>query len=711
MERSRIFVVSVLVLALVVIVSGIVIMTPRFRGSQGRPGGIVSSVFRAPDTSIDRFASEEEFREYLVAGASAGWNQVGIRSLGTSEMMLMESADSATGFGMANAPSGVAKSSTPRVSETNVRTEGIDEPDIVKTDRDHIYFSREASYYYRDMPMPAGDVFEEVSVSGSADADGMAEDDVVESEVALVPGSAPVRMPTPSRQPSESTDFFSVASDGSVSADGGIERSGEMLLFGDTLVSFSTDGQRVIGYDIADRSAPREIWTVRLDEGSGLMEARKSGDTLYLVERTYASADIPCPIRPMTTASGAMEIACTDIYRPGIPAPVDSVFTVASLDPETGTVDRDVSFVGASGASVVYMSEENLYITYPESADPVGIMVGFFEENGELLSGTFLSNLRRLAGYDLGVEAKLAELSRILGNEFRYRDADERLRIESEMKNRMDDYRKKHLREQEGTGIVKIALDDLSVSASGSVPGSPLNDFSLDEYEGNLRIATTVGGRGSGYWVGGISLGDVESENDVYVLDRKLDRRGQVLGLGLDERVYSARFIGDRGYVVTFRETDPFYVLDLSDPDEPRVTGELKIPGYSSYLHPLGEHRVLGIGKDGGSVKLSLFDVSDPKDPREVSKYILDEYWSEAVSNHHAFLADTDHEIFFLPGSQGGYVFSYDGDELALEVAVAETRVKRALYIGDMLHIVGEDRIVSYDENTWERVGELDVSR
>jgi inhibitor of cysteine peptidase len=708
MHRSRVALISVVVLLIVVIVSGAIVLAPRFRSL--RQGGI-SEILRRQDSGVTRFASEEEFREYLAAGESLGGTAVGIRSFGAPEMMLMESADSAAGFGVMNASDGVAKSTSPRVSETNVRTEGIDEPDIVKTDGDHIYFSRESSYVYRDRPMPAVDIFEEESVSGSGGAEDAMEDGVVESEAVLVPGSAPVRMPAPSRQPSESTDFFSVASDGSVSADGGIDRNGEMLLFGDVLVSFSTDGRRIYGYDISDRSAPREIWTVRLDDGSALLEARKSDDTLYLVERTYANTDIPCPIRPMTTATGAMEIACTDIYHPGIPAPVDSVFTAVSLDPETGEARRDVSFVGASGLSVVYMSAEHLYITYPESADPVTLMLGFFEENGELLSGTFLQNLKQLAGYDLGIEAKLAELSRILGNEFRYRDADERLRIENEMKNRMDDYRKKHLREQEGTGIVKIALDDLSVSANGSVPGSPLNDFSLDEYEGNLRIATTVGGRGSGYWVGGISLGEAESENDVYILDRKLDRRGQVQGLGLDERIYSARFIGDRGYVVTFRETDPFYVLDLSDPDEPEVTGELKIPGYSSYLHPLGEHRVLGIGKDGASVKLSLFDVSDPSDPREVSKYILDEYWSEAVSNHHAFLADTDHEVFFIPGSQGGYVFSYENDELSLATAVAASRVKRALYIGDVLHIVGEEAIVSYDENTWERVGELDASR
>lgn len=694
MERNRIFVVSVLTFALIALVAGVILTVPRFR--EVRRTGFPSS---PEQVGIGRFASEDEFRRYFAEGASLAEGQGGgVRALGAPEMMPM-ALDSATGFG---ADSGMAaKEAAPRVSETNVRTEGIDEPDIVKTDGGHIYFSREPSYFYGGMPEPMPMPMVDTMVVGDGETVG--------SDGSSTPGSASV--PSSRVIPPESTGFFSVASDGTVSADGGIDRSGEMLLFGDTLVSFSVDGQRIFGYDIAERNAPKEIWTVRLDDNGTLVEARKRGDRLYLVERSFAGGDIPCPIRTMTTAKGPFDVACTAVYRPGVPAPVDSVFTVVALDPGTGEAADSVSFVGASGTSVSYMGPEHLYITYPQASDPVGIMVGFLEENGELLSGDFLANLRKLAGYELGLEAKLAELSRILGNEFRYKDADERLRIENEMRNRMTDYRKKHLREQESTGIVKLSSDSLDIVATGSVPGTPLDDFSLDEYGEDLRIATTVGGRWSGYWFGGISLGASESENDVYVLDRKLDRRGGIIGLGLDERIYSARFLGDRGYLVTFRETDPFYVLDLSDPDDPEVRGELKIPGYSSYLHPLGTRLVLGVGMDGGNVKLSLFDVSDPSDPREVSKYLLDEYWSEAVSNHHAFLADTGHGVFFLPGGQGGYVFSYDGDELSLRTAVAGSRVRRALFIGDVLHVVGEESIVSYDENTWEKIGDLDVRR
>jgi len=425
------------------------------------------------------------------------------------------------------------------------------------------------------------------------------------------------------------------------------------------------------------------------------------------VERTtVAGKEHPCPVRPLSTG---LEIACTDIYRPGTDVGADSVFTVLRVDPSDGSVGDSVSFVGSYGESVVYMGTESIFLTFVEPIDQVGFFLEFVRENGSLFPSDLAERLERLSGYDIGFEAKSVELSRLVRNVFLGKDQDESLRLRTEIGNRMADYRQRTIREQESTGIVKIAIDGLRVVGSGSVPGVLLDDFSLDEYDGSLRVATTVGGRSS--FFADIPTGSVRSENDVRILDERLRETGSVTGLGADERIYSARFIADRGYLVTFRETDPFYVLDLSDPERPRMTGELDIPGYSSYLHPLGEGLVLGIGKEGTSVKLSLFDVSDPSDPKESSKYLLDEYWSEAVSDRRAFLSDTERKVFFLPGNKGGYVFSYDGGNLSLALAVSGSRIRRATYVGDTLHIVGEESIVSYDERTWKKIGETDVSR
>ncbi len=172
--------------------------------------------------------------------------------------------------------------------------------------------------------------------------------------------------------------------------------------------------------------------------------------------------------------------------------------------------------------------------------------------------------------------------------------------------------------------------------ASGAVDGSLRNQFSMSEHEGFLRIFTTTGSP----WA------QTDSETQLVVLgegDGRLEQVGAVGGLGRGETLYSARMIGDRGFAVTFRQIDPFYVLDLSDPTAPAVTGELKIPGFSTYLHPVGEHRVLGVGKeatDDGQVtgfKLSLFDVTDPTNPIETDTWTMDGAESAAEYDHRAF--------------------------------------------------------------------------
>lgn len=690
-----------LLAALVLLFTGVLASIPAIRQlgngvGTGASGSGTSTLRGGSAERVGTFSSEAEFRNYLAqakslgAGVSVGGFGAGMEAVSFATPMATSVAKDASSTGAAR--------TTPRVSETNVRTEGVDEPDIVKTDGNHIYYSREARNLYRGgpepMPMMAPATDTATVSSGSAGAG------VSEKMIGIVP---------PIYQPESKTDIYAVAGSGDVSPLGSIGKTGETLLYDDTLVLFESTGRSVTGYDISDRKNPKERWSVPIGDDSMLLEARKSGSRLYLVERTWTNESLPCPIRPLGAAQGMPEIACTDIYRPATPSPADSIFTALELDPTNGTVGDKVSFVGSSGQSVVYMGTDSLYVTYPKPADPVGMLLGFFRENGAgLFSIGFLDRLEKLSGYDIGIDAKLAELSRLIGNEFLGKSQDEQLRLQNEVTNRMSDYGTKHLRELGSTGIVKISLDGLEVGATGAVAGTPLNDFSLDESGGNLRIATTVGGRGELYF-SGISTSGIRSENDVYILDKNLRQMGELFGLGQGERIYSARFIGDRGYLVTFKETDPFYVLDLSDPEHPTKTGELKIPGYSSYLHPLGAHLVLGIGREDGKVKLSLFDVSDPANPQEISKYLLNEYWSEATDDRRAFLADPAHKVFFIPGSQGGYVLSYEGSMLSLKVAVSGQSIRRALYIGDTLYVIGDSAIVSYDENSWQKKGELNV--
>ena len=201
--------------------------------------------------------------------------------------------------------------------------------------------------------------------------------------------------------------------------------------------------------------------------------------------------------------------------------------------------------------------------------------------------------------------------------------------------------------ETENTIIHKISISDgtIEYKSKGEVPGHVLNQFSMDEYQGHFRIATTTG------WMG---------QNNVYVLDGNLDIAGRLEGLAPGERIYSARFIGSRAYLVTFKKVDPLFVIDLEDPNNPKVLGELKIPGYSDYLHPYDETHLIGVGKDAvdmGSfawyrgVKIALFDVSDPENPREISKYMIGDRGTDsyALQDHKAFLFSRSKNLLVIP--------------------------------------------------------------
>lgn len=190
--------------------------------------------------------------------------------------------------------------------------------------------------------------------------------------------------------------------------------------------------------------------------------------------------------------------------------------------------------------------------------------------------------------------------------------------------------------------------------ATGTVDGYLLNQFSVDEHDGLLRVASTSS---PNWWGGGF-----ETDSRVTVLEQRdgaLVEIGMVDGLGRTEQIYSVRFMDDIAYVVTFRQTDPLYTIDLSNPAEPQVVGELKILGYSAYLHPLGDGLLLGVGQDATETgriqgtQVSVFDVSDPADPQRVDQFTLTEGSSSQVEyDHHAFLHWEETGLVMVPVQQ-----------------------------------------------------------
>ena len=234
------------------------------------------------------------------------------------------------------------------------------------------------------------------------------------------------------------------------------------------------------------------------------------------------------------------------------------------------------------------------------------------------------------------------------------------LLAEDEIRNKAEGYRS------------RIHMFDTSGSpryvASGEVTGFLLNQFSMDEYDGSLRVASTTAPQDR-WWSG-------ESESLVTILQlegNRLAEVGRIDGLGRGERIFGVRFIDDIGYVVTFRQTDPLYTIDLSNPSRPKVAGELELLGYSAYLHPAGDGLLLGLGQDADKTgrtkgtKLSLFDVSDPAHPMKIDQVTMDGGYSQAENDHHAFtfwngLVLAPYEGWGRDGS------SYDSGVLAVRV-------------------------------------------
>ncbi len=298
----------------------------------------------------------------------------------------------------------------------------------------------------------------------------------------------------------------------------------------------------------------------------------------------------------------------------------------------------------------------------------------------------------------------------------------------------------------EKTQIYKFDIRnyDIKYLKNASVDGSTLNQFSMDEYNGYLRIATT-----SGNW--GENL-----VNQVYVLDGNLETVGLLKDIAKGERIKSVRFTGNTAYVVTFVQTDPLFVIDLTDVKAPKILGELKIPGYSAYLHPVGDGLVMGVGLDGtetgtnGGMKVSLFDVSDPTKPVECGKFTMSGYEndeaqvyvdSDAYYDHKALCWDEENKIMYIPYSKNVHRWAYNDREnynkttagiVALKVNESEKTLKvageyianstdyaqpdefaRATYINDVIfgYSAYSGLLCSFDKGTQKQLDTLNVSR
>ncbi len=274
----------------------------------------------------------------------------------------------------------------------------------------------------------------------------------------------------------------------------------------------------------------------------------------------------------------------------------------------------------------------------------------------------------------------------------------------------------------------KLDGDKIELVATGELSGSLLNQFSIDEYKDHFRFVLT------GYATvkkpidsqnDSVAFSPRDTVNSLVILDGDLKETGKITDLAPNERVYSVRFMGDIAYFVTFRQVDPLFSADVSDPENPKIIGALKIPGFSNYLFPFGDGKLLGIGQNAdeitgitGSIKLSMFNISDPANVTETDKTDVNSYYSEALYNHKSILCDYEKNIISFAAfgntkEQSLYVYAYNNGKFEIKLNEAfsvNQSFVRPLYIGDTFYIVTNTEVRYFNLNTFEKLGNIYLS-
>ena len=607
-------------------------------------GSGVGGPDEAEASALEPFSSCDELLEYT---RDHRWAQNGYPYAVTTDVAFMSSAESGLAAD-ASLRAAVPESGAvgPGETGTNVQEAGIDEPDIAK-------LSGSTLFRIQGSRLSAYDV------SGS---EAVLLDEL---ELSLGGGSGPI-------------DVFEGSNPGA-----------QLLVAGERAVviasRFGRGGERtqVVEVDVAEPDAMSAVRSLEIDGAE--VSARLQGDVARLVVESQpdypgvgAGSPEPAPEGDAKAPTGAtgetgpepapddepdwlpratiLELetgertsapiaGCGDVTFPDEFSGL-GLLSVLTLDLTQGIAPTDVDTVMTDGATV-YASDSGLFVATFEMTPPEG--EGVVDSIGRLLEPDSTTIPAQPSG---------------------------------------------------DTQIHRFATagDATEYAASGEVPGRLIGQFAMSESDGVLRVASTTGDT----W----TEGPGESESMITTLaesDGKLEEIGRVGGLGPGEEIYAVRFIGDMGYVVTFEQTDPLYTVDLSDPENPVTTGELKIPGYSAYLHPVADGRLLGIGQAGtagGTItgaQASLFDVADPEQPERIDALGLTDgrYGTTSTEwDHHAFLYSPEHSLAVVPvesygrgATKGAIAVAVDPDSGLAEIAHLEDegQIERSLVAGENL--------------------------
>lgn len=422
-------------------------------------------------------------------------------------------------------------------------------------------------------------------------------------------------------------------------------------------------------FNISDKKNPKQ--TRDLDFEGNYNNSRMIGDYVYFVTTTYnyyLDDDIVIPKivedgEVLSNDKTDARCNCPNIYYFDIPYQRYNFTSIAAINITDNSQKINNEIYLLAGNQNMYVSQNNIYLTYTKYVSENMLAMEVAKEMlMPKLSKKDQDKINKIDAVDnfiLNKEEKLAKVELVLERYVMSLDEDEQETLQEELEAKMKAKYKDISKELEKTVIHKIEINkgELAYQNFGEVTGQALNQFSMDESNGYFRIATTK----NRTWSQFADEDQKESYNNLYVLDKDLKIVGSIENLAEGERIYSVRFMQGRAYMVTFKQTDPLFVIDLKDPAAPKVLGKLKIPGYSNYLHPYDQDTLIGLGRDtkenewGGvtnlGIKLSLFDVSDVESPKEIDTYIIGDSSTSsiALNDHKAFLFSKDKNLLVIP--------------------------------------------------------------
>ncbi|MBI4163794.1 MAG: beta-propeller domain-containing protein [Candidatus Aenigmarchaeota archaeon] len=612
---------------------------------------------------------------------------------------------------------------TPDYSETNVQVRGVDEADIVKTDGKYIYTISGSNkiVIVEAYPVDGAKALSTIEINGTVS------EMFVNKDRLVVFGRENIERPV----------------------------YASSMVIDDRYYPRYQSKEFVRVYDITDRANPSVKKNIELN--GSYFDSRMIGNRVYFVVNSRVWDDNV--ILPMDRKTGDAEIYYFD-------EPANSyMFTlVGALNLDDINSEPETKTFLLANTEDMFVSLDNIYITHQKQVSNKESLNVLVKVLVDILPQDVAAKITEIGKSGKDYYKTSLDIINVLYNYTKDLSREENQAYGKKFAEKVMDLGK----DLEKTVVYKISISggEIKAVAKGEFPGHVLNQFSMDEFNGYFRTASTTG-----------DVRSKTSKNHVYVLgddgSGNLNVIGKVEDLAPGEKIYSARFLGERAYVVTFKKVDPLFVIDLKDPANPKLLGKLKIPGYSDYLHPYDENHIIGIGKNTieaseelkdqrdldfawyQGVKLALFDVTDPENPKEMSKFLIGDRGTEslALEDHKAFLFSKEKNLLVIPvllaeikdkteepvdrfgpqygdyTFQGAYVFELTLDKgFVLKGRIthvvdqesfkksgyyyygAGDAVQRSLYIGEILYTISDRFVKANSLADLSEVKSVDIS-